>query len=395
VTAHVPVEAAPARVSTLELFFDLVFVFTMTQVTEIIVDHPDAAGLAQAAIVLFVIFWMYGGYAWLTNASKPDTVGRRMVLLAAMAAFFLASVSVPNAFGANGIAFGLAYLAVNVVHAVGFVVFAGLDALRPVLRLFGCNLISAGLVLAAGWVHGVADWVLWLAAVAVQLATPALAQTRRHYRINVEHFTERHGLVILIVLGESLITVALAEAHAIVTLRTAVGILAGLLAAATIWWSYFVGDDDRASAALAAASPKRRATLAITGYFFAHLVMIYGILVLAAGIGVAAPELTARVETAGAWLIAGGVAIFLLGSGGFRAALGYADPRTRIVGGACCLAAVPVGLVTSAAVELVMVAAIVALTLAADGRVADRSGRSDTSRRAGWADPTASAKMSA
>jgi hypothetical protein len=102
-------------------------------------------------------------------------------------------------------------------------VFAGLDALRPVLRLFGCNLISAGLVLAAGWVHGSADWVLWLAAVAVQLATPALAQTRRNYRINVEHFTERHGLVILIVLGESLINVALAEAHAVVTIRTAVG----------------------------------------------------------------------------------------------------------------------------------------------------------------------------
>jgi low temperature requirement protein LtrA len=261
--------------------------------------------------------------------------------------------------------------------------------------LFGCNLISAGLVLAAGWVHGAADWVLWLAAVAVQLATPALAQTRRHYRINVEHFTERHGLVILIVLGESLINLALADAHAAVTLRTAVGILAGLLAAATLWWSYFVGDDDRASAALAAASPKRRAALAITGYFFAHLVMIYGILVLAAGIGVAAPELTARIDTAGAWLIAGGVAIFLLGSGGFRAALDYADPRTRIVGGACCLAAVPVGLVTSAAVELVMVATIVALTLAADGRVADRSRRSDTGRRAGWADPTASAKMSA
>ena len=135
------------------------------------------------------------------------------------------------------------------------------------------------------------------------------------------------------------------------------GVFAGLLAAATIWWSYFVGDDDRASAALAAASPQRRATLAITGYFFAHLVMIYGILVLAAGIGVVcAGADRAASTTAGAWLIAGGVAIFLLGSGGFRAALGYADPRTRIVGGACCLAAVPVGLVTSAAVELVIVA---------------------------------------
>ena len=394
-TAHLPVGAAPSRVSTLELFFDLVFVFTITQVTEIIVDHPDAAGLGQAAIVLFVIFWMYGGYAWLTNSSEPDTAARRMVLLGAMAAFFLASLSVPDAFGANGIAFGLAYLAVNVIHAIGFVVFAGLDALRSVLRLFGCNLISAGLVLAAGWVHGTADWALWLAAVAVQLATPALAQTRRRFRINVEHFAERHGLVILIVLGESLINVALAERHTAVTLRTALGVLAGLLAAAAIWWSYFVGDDDRASAALAAASPQRRAALAITGYFFAHLVMIYGILVLAAGIGLSAPELTARADTDGAWLIAGGVAIFLVGSGGFRAALGYADPRPRIVGGACCLTAVPVGLVTSAAVELVMLAAIVALTLAVDARISHRGERSDTRRRADWADPTASAKMSA
>jgi low temperature requirement protein LtrA len=146
---------------------------------------------------------------------------------------------------------------------------------------------------------------------------------------------------------------------------------------------------------LAAASPQRRAALAITGYFFAHLVMIYGILVLAAGIALSAPDLTGPVDTTGAWLIAGGVATFLVGSGGFRAALGYADPRPRIAGGAACLAAVPVGLVTSAAVELVSVAAIVALTLAADARIARSREANGAGRRAGWADPTASAKMSA
>ena len=394
-TAHVPVEDAPSRVSTLELFFDLVFVFTITQVTEIIVDHPAPAGLGQAAIVLSVIFWMYGGYAWLTNATEPDSAARRLVLLVAMAGFFLASLSVPDAFGGNGVACGLADLALILVHAVGFLVFAGLGALRPVLRLFSCNLISAGLVLAAGWVHGVADWALWLAAVAVQLATPVVAQTGRHYRINVEHFTERHGLVILIVLGESLINLGLSEGHGTVTLRTAVGVLAGLLAAATIWWSYFVGEDARADAALAAAAPQRRPTLAITGYFFAHLAMIYGLLVIAAGIGTSAPELTGHLDGASAWLIAGGAAIFLVGSGAFRAALGYADYRPRIVGGASCLAAVPAGLATSAAVELVVVASIVALTLAVDASLAQRNGRHGSGRRAGWADRTASAKMSA
>ncbi len=378
-----PVEKAPSRVSTLELFFDLVFVFTITQVTEIIVDHPGAAGLGQAASVLFVIFWMDGGYAWLTNASEPDTAARRLVLLIAMAAFFLASLSVPDAFGGNGIAFGLAYLAVNLIHAIGFLVFAGPSALRPVLRLLASNLVSAGLVLAAGWVHGAADWALWLAAIAVQLATPTIARANRNYRVNVEHFTERHGLVILIVLGESLINVGLSEGHSAVTVRTAAGVLAGLLAAATIWWSYFVGEDERAAAALSAASPQRRPALALAGYFFAHLTMIYGILVLAAGIGTSAPELTAPVDSPAAWLIAGGAAIFLVGSGAFRIALGYANPRPRVVGGVCCLAAVPAGLTNSAATELVVVAIVVALTLAADARLAQRSERRESGRRAG------------
>jgi low temperature requirement protein LtrA len=124
--------------------------------------------------------------------------------------------------------------------------------------------------------------------------------------------------------------------------------------------------------------------------------MIYGILMLAAGIATSAPELTGPVTTAAAWLIATGAAVFLAGSGAFRLALGYADPRPRILGGLCCLAAVPAGLVTSAAVELVVVAALVALTLATDTRIARRGGRHDSGRRrAGWDDRTASAKMSA
>jgi low temperature requirement protein LtrA len=375
VTAFAPVESAPSRVSTLELFFDLVFVYTITQVTEIIVEHPDGGGLARAAVVLSVIFWMYGGYAWLTNASGPDTTARRIVLLAGAAGFFLVSLCVPDAFGANGVAFGLAYLAVNLVHGAGFVVFAGRGALQTIAPLVGLNVLSAGLILAAGWAHGAADWPWWLAALAVQLSTPALTRPRGGYRINVDHFSERHGLVVLIVLGESLVSIALSGRHDAVTLRTALGVLAGLLAAATVWWAYFVGEDSRAAAALEAVGPERRPTLAVVGYFYAHLVIIYGILLLAAGIRLATPDLTGPLAATPAWLIAAGGAIYLAGSAAFRRALRFGDPWPRLVGGLVCLVTVPIGVATCAAVELVALAAVLAGTVALDSRTGSAAGR--------------------
>jgi low temperature requirement protein LtrA len=358
----------PIRVSTLELFFDLVFVFTITQVMAIMVDSPDGRGVAQAAITMSIIYWMYGGYAWLTNSGGPDTLTRRVILLAGMAAFFVCSLAVPSAFDEGGLAFAVGYLLVVLVHAAGFIVYAGAAAIRPVERLLSWNLVSAGLILGAAWAHGPADWLLWGAAVVVQLITPIVIRVGQNFRINAAHFGERHGLVILIVLGESLVSVALASEHQRVGLRLTIGVLVGLALATVMWWMYFGGDDERAVSAMEAAPAEKRPVWAITGYFLAHYVMIFGILMVAAGTHLGVDDLFARTSAAGAWIVACGGGLFALGSAAFRQALHFAPPLSRAVGGLACLAAYPIGRYGSATAELAAVAVVFGVTLLLESR---------------------------
>src|SRR5215510_16159015 len=161
--------SAPERVSTLELFFDLVFVFTITQVSTIIVQSPDVESVARAAIQLGVIYWMYDGYAWMTNAAGPDTWQRTLLLLVGMAGFFVCALAVPGAFGEDGLWFGLGYLTVTIVHLIGFLLRPGATPVASIYGMAPGNLISAGLVLAAAWTHGPANWVLWSSALVLQI----------------------------------------------------------------------------------------------------------------------------------------------------------------------------------------------------------------------------------
>jgi low temperature requirement protein LtrA len=359
----------PVRVSTLELFFDLVFVFTITQVTAIMVESPDGSGVAQAAITMSIIYWMYGGYAWLTNSRGPDTLTRRGILLAGMAAFFVCSLAVPSAFDEGGLAFAVGYLLVVLVHAAGFIVYAGAAAMRPVVRLLSWNLVSAGLILGAAWAHGPADWLLWGTAVGVQLITPIVIRVGQNFRINAVHFGERHGLVILIVLGESLVSVAVASEHQGVGPRLAIGVLVGLALATVMWWMYFGGDDERAVSAMEAAPAAKRPVWAITGYFLAHYVMILGILMVAAGTHLGVHDLFEQTSPPGAWLTACGGGLFALGSAGFRQALHFAPPLPRAVAGAACLVTYPIGRYVSPAAELAAVAVVLGVTLLLESRL--------------------------
>jgi low temperature requirement protein LtrA len=365
---------APERVSSLELFFDLVFVFTITQVATVVVHSPGSTGLGHAAVELAVIYWMYGGYAWLTNTTPPDTGPRRAVLLAGMAAFFVAALCVPDAFGSAAIWFGVSYVAVNLVHSVGFLVFTGRGAVRTVARLGAFNLASSGVLLAAGLVHGAPRWWLWVAAVLLQWLTSSFF-TGAHwdFEINAAHFGERHGLVILIVLGESLVSIGVAGDREHVGAALVAGVLAGLLAVAALWWAYFGGDDERAATALQGLPATKRPAAALLGYFAAHLIMLSGVLAVAAGARLAAGNLSGRpAGTAAAWLIAGGAAGYLVGTAAFRRALRSGRAVPRVLGGALCLLAFPVGAYVSSAWEL---AAVAALVLAAvSGERARRTG---------------------
>jgi low temperature requirement protein LtrA len=140
----------PGGVTALELFFDLVFVFTITQLTTVLVTDPTPRGVLQVALMLGVIWWMYGGYAWLTNAVAPDGTGRRLLLLGGMAGFLILALVIPRAFSGGGAAFGLAYLVVVCVHAALFTRTSSESAVRAILRIAPFNIASALLILVAG-----------------------------------------------------------------------------------------------------------------------------------------------------------------------------------------------------------------------------------------------------
>ena len=354
----------PERVSNLELFFDLVFVFTITQVAEVVVHHPDLSGIGHAAIELSVLAWMFGGYAWLTNTAGAITTSCRVVLLAGMAGFFVCALAVPHAFNEDGLAFGLGYFFVNLIHLGGL--FLGNTPKAAVARLAPYNLTSAGLVLAAGFVTGPLDWWLWGGAVAVQIATPLLGRVEHGFELNPTHFAERHGLMILIVLGESLVSVGLAvtasDAH--VSPALLLGALAGLAASAAMWWAYFVGEDERAARAHERAGQRQRADQGILGFGLAHLIMIFGIIAVAAATKLSLHELLAPMPTFGAGLMAAGCSLYLLGGAVFRWAMGYASPAARFAGAIAGVVVLPAGLYGSTAASLAAVAIVISVTIA-------------------------------
>ena len=196
--------------------------------------------------------------SWLTNTAGTVTTSCRSLLLAGMAGFFVCALAVPHAFDDDGLVFGIGYFAVNVIHLGGL--FLGTTPAAAVRRLAIFNLTSASLVLAAGFVTGPMDWALWGGAIVVQIATPFISRPERGFVLNPRHFAERHGLMILIVLGESLVSVGLAasasDAHASVGLI--LGALGGLAASAAMWWAYFAGEDEKAARAHERAAPRER-----------------------------------------------------------------------------------------------------------------------------------------
>jgi low temperature requirement protein LtrA len=194
------------RVSTLELFFDLVFVFTITQLTGVLVDGGDVVAIAQVVVMLLVVWWMYDGYAWLTNAIATDRFRFRLLLIGGMGGFLVVALAIPNAYEGDGLTFGLAFLAVVLLHGSMFAKGTSVSEVAAILRIIPFSLAGAGLLLVGGAIGGTTQWILWTIAAALLWLTPLLA-TVEGFFITAEHFVERHGLVIIVPLGESIVVI--------------------------------------------------------------------------------------------------------------------------------------------------------------------------------------------
>src|SRR5690348_10537104 len=230
-----PASASGENVTPLELFFDLVFVFTITQLTSLLAKDPTLAGLVQMVLIFGNVWWMYGGYAWLTNVVPPRELGVRLLLLLGMGGFLVVALAIPTAFAGGGLAFGLGYLVVTLVHTGVFLRTTQQSAVKAVLALGPFNLTTAGLLVVAGLVVGPARWLLFGAGFVLHWFTPVFARPGG-FPVRSAHFVERHGLILLIAIGESVVAVGIGlGAIALPAGRIATALL-GLALAAGLWW---------------------------------------------------------------------------------------------------------------------------------------------------------------
>ncbi|BBH66770.1 low temperature requirement protein A [Actinoplanes sp. OR16] len=335
-------ESAGIRVSTLELFFDLVFVFTVMQLSETLADDLTLGGVVDVLLVLAVLWWMYSGYAWLTNAVGPTTTFRRTMLLAGMSGFLVMAIATPEAFGEYGWIFGAGYVVVNLVHSILFL-RAGPEAARMMRLLGPMNMLAALLVLAGGLLPEPYRHLCWIAAPLVQLAAGYVHPLEMH-SLAAGHFVERHSLVMIIAIGESIIAIGLGFRDVPLDFEAVLVAVLGLCIAYYLWWCYFAGDDRRAEHVLAGCTdPRRRGRLALNAWGWGHLPMLLGIVVTAVGIKKTVGYAFEPMHWGTAIALSGGVALYYVGHAVFLWLLGLDRIWYRFAAAAAVLATIPLG----------------------------------------------------
>lgn len=354
------------RVSSIELFFDLVFVFTITQLTALLASKPDGESLAQIVLMLTAIWWMYAAFAWLTNAVPPVRTALRLPLMAGMAAFFVISLTIPTAFDGDGVVFACAYIAVIAIHTVLYMQSARWSV-AGVWSFARMNLVAAALILAATLIGGAWEYVLWALAVPIFVIVPWLVPEEAGW-ILPSHFVERHGLVVMVALGESVVAVGIGASGIEITGEMLAVAVLGLVVSAELWWVYFGGDDAEAEGALRRMTPTRREFYAANvAYYWAHLLILLGIVCDAAALERAIGHAYDPLDFARALALGGGTALYLIGHAFFRRTLKLPMRPGRALAAVLALATIPLGTEVSALAQLAALAGGVGICLALEG----------------------------
>jgi low temperature requirement protein LtrA len=361
----VTAESAPAReepeqrVTALELFFDLVFVFAITQVTGYLSADPTWMRLLEGLAILVLLWWAWSCFAWLGNTAASDEGAFRVVLLGAMGAMLIAAIALPHAFGRDALAFGIAYCVVRLLHIAAYAVLARADpTLRRVVIVLGRQMVPVGLLLVvAGLVEGDARTACWALAIALDLGG-LLVQGVEGWRVQAGHLAERHGLFIIIALGESIVALGVgAEGHALdAGLITAV--LLGVATAAALWWAYFDVVALVAERRFRRATGLERVLIARDSYTYLHLPMVAGIILFALGAKKTLAHVGDPLEAVPAVGLCGGVALYFLALVAFRLRNVHSLNHRRLAAALVLIALIPVATTIPALVSLGLVAAI-------------------------------------
>ena len=354
-----------ASVKPLELFFDLVFVLALTQCTQLMADDPSWEGLARGLLVLGVLWWSWVGYSWLTSVVDPEEGLVRFAIFGAMAALLVVALCVPEAFGDLGLLFACAYFVVRIGQVV-LLYTAGRDdpnLRRSVTGLAVGTLIGTSILIVASFTDGVLQGGLWALALALDVGEPYLFGSEG-WKLAPRHFVERHGLIIIIALGESIVAIGAGvegEVDAGVVAASALGV--GV--AAALWWLYFDIVALVAERRLTHAKPGREQNeIARDSFSYLHFPMVAGIVLVALGLKktLGHVEDPLKVEVATAML--GGTAIYLLAHVAFRWRNVHRLNVARIVCAAVLLALIPLATEIASLATLAIVLALLAALIA-------------------------------
>jgi low temperature requirement protein LtrA len=306
------------RVAPLELFFDLVFVFAVTQVTQLMSHHPTWEGLGQGMLVLIALWWCWGAYAWLTNYIAADEGVERLLMFGVMGAILIAALAVPHAFDEHALLFGVAYAVARWLHIfIWAEANDDVDTGQAIRRLARTALPGPALLIAAGLVDdGTLRAALWIVGLSIDYAGPYVYGVSG-FRVSAGHFAERFSLIVIIALGESIVALGTGVRGDLDT-GVLTGAALGLVVACGLWWAYFDVVAVVAERRFRRMPADLRVRIARDSYSYLHLPMIAGIVLVALGVKKTLLHVDEPLDTVPAVALFGGIALYYAGHVAFR-----------------------------------------------------------------------------
>jgi low temperature requirement protein LtrA len=362
--ADEPDEPSEKRAAPLELFFDLVFVFALTQITFLMSENPTWEGLGQGLLVLVALWWAWAAYAWLTNYIDTEQDTERLLMLAAMAAMLVAALATPHVFGDNALIFGIAYAAVRWLHIFIFAeANEHVDTATAVRVLARTALPAPLLLIAAAFFDGTVQGAIWVVALAIDLGGPIVFGVRG-FRVSAGHFAERFGLIVIIALGESIVAIGAGIAGVELDTGLVVAAIFGVALSAALWWAYFDMTAILSEEFFRNLQGEERLLVARDAYSYLHLPLIAGILLVALGVKKTLGDVDEPLKTVPALALFGGIALYYAAHVAFRLRIARALSRERLVAALVCLALIPLATEVDSLVALGIAAAIASLLIA-------------------------------
>jgi low temperature requirement protein LtrA len=340
------------RATTLELFYDLVFVFAITQVSHLLLEHLTWEGAGQSALVLLVVWWSWNYTTWVTNELDPESVVVRLLLIAMMLASLLMAIAIPEAFGDKALLFAASYVAIQVGRHT-FLTFVAAEPGTIERQRAGRILtwfVAAGVLWIAGALaEGTTRTALWLAALALDYAAPLVTfwlpgrprLRPEAWEVGTEHFAERFQLFIIIALGESIVITGATTAELELTTATVAAFGVAFLSTAALWWLYF--NLVAAIAQRRLAQAENRTILARDAYTYLHVVIVAGILLSAVGDELVIAHPTEELPDAELAAVVCGPALYLLAHVALRLRMTGSVSGRRLTGALGCLAVGAIG----------------------------------------------------